>query len=132
MLIELRLNHTVSVNNEITQNHSYERVKNAIKIIREEYNKKLTLEYIARLVYTDKFTLSKEFKRYTKMTVVEYINNFRSKKASELITDGLTVNEAARKCGFNNMSFFTKTFKNFMGELPSKYKTQSALSQRAQ
>lgn len=122
ILIMLRLNHTSSVTANRIKSHSYERVKNAIKIIRQEYNNKLTLEYIAKQVYTDKFTLSKEFKKLTQMTVVEYVNNYRTKKAAELIKDGMTVNEAARKCGFNNMSFFTKTFKSYMGALPSKYK----------
>ncbi|MBR6603969.1 MAG: AraC family transcriptional regulator, partial [Clostridia bacterium] len=46
---------------------------------------------------------------------------YRCKKASELISEGLSVSEAALKCGFSNMSFFTRTFREYIGCLPSKF-----------
>lgn len=124
ILIELKLNHTESFHSQQLKSSYFEKIKNAINIIRQNYNQKLTLETIAKQVYIDKFTLSKEFKKLTQMTVVEYINNYRCKKAADYIKDGLTISEAAQRCGFNNMSFFTKTFKNFIGVLPSKYKNR--------
>ena len=34
----------------------------------------------------------------------------------------IILSEAAMLCGFNNMSFFTKTFKQYIGTLPSEVK----------
>jgi AraC-like DNA-binding protein len=100
----------------------FERIKSAIKYIRENYFRKMSLEEIAAKVSINKFLLSREFKRMTGKTVVQYINSYRCKKAKELISEGMTVAEAAKICGFDNMSFFTRTFKKYVGDLPSKYK----------
>jgi AraC-like DNA-binding protein len=43
-------------------------------------------------------------------------------KASEYIKEGKSVAEAGYLCGFENSSFFTKTFKKYKGVLPSKFK----------
>ncbi|MBR2043020.1 MAG: helix-turn-helix transcriptional regulator [Clostridia bacterium] len=132
ILIELRQNHTKTFNSKDAKSPYFEKIKDAINIIRQNFNEKLTLEKIAKQVFINKFTLSKEFKKLTQMTVTEYINSYRCRKAVDYIKEGLTVSEAAHKCGFNNMSFFTKTFKNLMGQLPSKYKSRSALSHHSQ
>lgn len=122
ILIELRKKHTVFEKNLPKINRHFEEIKNTIKYIRENYNKKITLDGLAKIVYTDKFSLSKKFKAVTGSTIIEYINSYRCEKAIELIREGISINEAATKCGFNNMSFFTKTFKSHTGKLPSEYK----------
>ena len=86
-------------------------VREAIALIRRDFSKKITLDAIAKSVYIDKYTLCREFKRATGQTVIEYVNSYRIQKAAQLISGGYTVSEAARACGFENMSFFTKTFK---------------------
>ncbi len=110
-------------NNAVRNNtQSFERVKAAIKYIRENYAAKITLDSIAGSIYADKFVLTREFKRITGKTVVEYINAYRCNRAAILISEGATVTEAAFECGFNNLSFFSKTFKGFIGKLPSQMK----------
>lgn len=118
ILIKLRSDHTVSDNLQLVMNSDYEIVRNAIKYIRQNYNQKLTLDGIAKQVYTDKYRLSHSFKLVTGQTVVHYINSYKCRKAAEMIADGMTVNEAAHECGFTNMSYFTKTFKKFIAVLP--------------
>ncbi len=121
ILINLRENHTESIDAR-PENKSLETVKKTINFIRQNYNRKLYLQEIAKEVLISKYSLAREFKKATKQTVVEYINSYRCKKAAEFMEYGKTVSEAARMCGFNNMSFFTKIFKQYFGVLPSKYK----------
>lgn len=97
-------------------------VREAIALIRRDFSKKITLDAIAKSVYIDKYTLCREFKRATGQTVIEYVNSYRIQNAAQLISGGYTVSEAARACGFENMSFFTRTFKKYMGCLPSGYR----------
>ena len=96
--------------------------KDALRYVRENFNQKLSLDGIARAVYTDKYTLCRDFKRFTGQTVVEYINRYRCQRAAEHIVSGKTVVEAAHLCRFDNLSFFAKIFKRYMGALPSSYK----------
>lgn len=120
ILIELSEKYTVGVTPDC--NKKYEPVKSAISYIRKNYNRKLTLDEISKAVFLDKYALCREFKKLTGRTIVEYLNKYRCLKAAELITSGTGVAAAALACGFGNLSFFTKTFKRYIGKLPSEYK----------
>lgn len=104
------------------QKKSLETVRQTINFIRQNYNRTLSLDEISKNVLMDKYSISREFKKITAQTIFQYINNYRCKRAAELILSGKTVQEAAFMCGFHNMSYFTKVFKQYMRELPSKYK----------
>lgn len=122
ILITLREKYTKENKELPTKSNSYKTVKNAIKYIRKNYNSHLSLEEIAKNVFIDKYSLSRNFKKFTGLTVVEYINSYRCNKAAELISEGESIETSALSCGFNNLSFFSKTFKKHMGLLPSQYK----------
>ncbi len=122
MLIALRERHTVSLNPQPIAKPSYDNVKRAIRYIRKHYAEKVTLDALSRHILSDKYGLCKSFKQLTGQTVVQYLNNYRCEKAKEYLRNGKTVSETALLCGFHNMSFFTKTFKEQTGKLPSAYK----------
>lgn len=100
---------------------SFENVKKAIGYIRNNYYKKITLDNISKAIYFDKYALCRDFKKATGKTIIEYTNHYRCQKAGDYMLEGYTVSQAANMCGFENLSFFTKTFKTQMGCLPSKY-----------
>lgn len=123
ILIELAKNHTVDGDGvEYEKNKSFENIKSTIKYVRKNYNRKLSLDEIAQAIYADKYALCRDFKRLVGQTIVQYTNTYRCQIAAELIATGGSVAEAAEKCGFENTSFFIKTFKKYMGTLPSSYK----------
>ena len=101
---------------------NFETVKSVITYIREIYNKKITLDEISKAVLCDKYALCREFKRLTGQTIIENLNNYRCINAMRFLNEGYTVAKAAELCGFDNLSFFTKTFKKYIGKLPSEYK----------
>lgn len=121
LLIDLSEHHTLSRNGR-ADDISYKTVKEAIRYIRDHYDSRIRLSDISRATATNPYTLAREFKKATDKTVIEYVNLYRCKKASERIADGATVTEAALSCGFSNLSFFTKTFKTHIGKLPSACK----------
>ena len=64
---------------------------------------------------------SREFKKITGNSIVDYINFVRCSRTEELISTGdYIISEAAEMCGFSSMSYFSKTYKKFMGRLPSE------------
>ncbi len=98
------------------------RVRNAIRFIRDNCEKNLSLDEIAKNVNINKFTLTRDFKELTGMTIVSYLNKYRCLAARDRIYAGMSVSEAAEQCGFSNMSYFSKTFLKYIGTLPSKSK----------
>lgn len=122
LLLELATNHSRPKRTNICESRSLVAVRNALSFIRQNYSSRISLNDISRAVYIDKYALCREFKKATGQTVVEYLNSYRIQRAAELIASGATVAEAARSCGFENVSFFTKTFKKYMHALPSSYK----------
>lgn len=126
ILIEMRLHHTESTSLSKYDTKYFKEVKEAILYIQSNYKKKITLEDLSKAMYIDKYTLSKKFKAFTGITIVDYINDYRCKMALSMIQKGERINSAARNCGFNNISFFTKTFKRHIGNLPSFYKKKQS------
>lgn len=122
LLVRLRQFHTISDMSNLQTNSMYENVKQAIHYIRENYNKTLSLDMIARYTASDKYNLCRNFKTLTGQTIVQYINTYRCMRAMDLIRDGSSIQEAAFMCGFHNMSYFTRTFRQYTGNLPSWYK----------
>ena len=97
-----------------------QRIKNTLKYIQQNIASDLTLEKIAAFAGVSQCYLSREFKKYTTHTIFEYINIQRCREAKRLIHEGMSVSSAARSCGFENMSYFSRTYKKYMGILPSQ------------
>lgn len=102
------------------KSHSYEYVRKAIRYINLNIKEKLTVDDISAYVNISRFHFSKEFKRLTGKTIVEFINITRCNEANMLLHAGVSVTETANLCGFENLSYFSRTFKKYMGKLPSE------------
>lgn len=100
-----------------------ENVRRAIIYIRENFSKKITVKDLALASGISEYYFIREFKRITRYTPVTYINMIRCDTAKKLLSEGeYNVGEVADMCGFDNMPYFTKTFKKYTGELPSQVK----------
>ena len=52
---------------------------------------------------------------------MDYVNFARCSQARRLLITGrYNVTEAAQRSGFENLSYFTRTYKRYMGALPSR------------
>lgn len=96
------------------------RIKDVIKYINEHYREKLTIEIIAKHIGISPSYLSHEFAKFTGHSIVEHINLLRCQKAQKFIRGGMNVSEAARESGFDNLSYFTRTYKKYLNKLPSE------------
>lgn len=104
-----------------TQNSAAdEKIKSAIRYIQQNLTQPMSLQEIADHVGYSKHHLAREFKRFTGTTVFSLINHLRCKEAMHMMRQGMRVSEAAFACGFENMSYFTKTYKRYIGTLPKE------------
>lgn len=99
-----------------------ESIRLAIGYIRSHIFNRLTLDEVADEVGLSKYHFSREFKKATGMTVVSYINTVRCANARKLLLKNeYSIHDIAIKCGFENDSYFSKTFKKHIGVLPSDF-----------
>lgn len=100
-----------------------ESLRTVLAYIRSHYAGIHSLEMITEECYVNKFYLSRSFKKYMGITVMEYINMLRLEQACELLvkTD-LGVGEIAENCGYVNKSHFSTLFKRNMGVAPLSFR----------
>ena len=96
-------------------------VKKAISYIRQNMAKPISLDEVAEYAGVSKFHLARQFKAYTGSSVITTVNQIRCTEARRLIEGGMSVSEAAVTCGFENLSYFTRSFKKCFGTVPSAF-----------
>lgn len=101
--------------------HADEYVKKAISYIRQNFTEHIALEDVAAYAGISKFHLSRQFRAYTGSTVIATVNLIRCTEARRLIEGGMPVAQAATACGYDNLSYFTRTFKKHFESLPSDF-----------
>ncbi len=102
-----------------------ENIRLSVVYIRENLASKLSTAELARASGISEFYFIREFKRITNYTPVTYINYLRCDTARRMLYDSdKSVGEIAALCGFDNMPYFTKTFKKYIGILPSDIKRE--------
>ncbi|HTF18021.1 MAG TPA: helix-turn-helix transcriptional regulator, partial [Chryseolinea sp.] len=73
--------------------------------------------------------LLRKIKAMTDKSVNEFIRNFRLKRAHQLIQGRAgSVGEIAYRVGFNNLSYFSKCFKELYGVQPQEMLNKTSVS----
>ena len=96
-------------------------VYDAITYIQENYSGKINRETLARLTGVDEKTLCNKFKEITGQTTAQYVLDFRINTAKAFLLKGMSVTEVCERCGFENWSNFSRTFRNHVGMSPKQY-----------
>jgi YesN/AraC family two-component response regulator len=100
-------------------------VNEALKFMRNNYNKKLGLDEVAKTAYVSKWHLSRLLSDFTKKSFLENLNEIRINKAKELLMDpSLRVGFISDMVGFSDPSHFAKLFKKFVGVSANEYRNQ--------
>ena len=89
--------------------------------INTHYREEINLNSVAKALYFSRNKASEIFKKYSGLSINEYINNLRIKSANHLLKEGCTATEAATACGFSNIRTFNNVYKKLMGITPSQY-----------
>lgn len=97
----------------------------AISFIEQNYDKHITLEAISKHCGICTSYLSRYFKKYSGLSPFDYINHYRVDCAAEmLIYTKKPVTEIALSCGFSDLSYFSKIFRQIKHKTPRQYRNE--------
>ncbi len=112
--------------NEALKDTSMSNMYRVIGYMEHHFSEDITKEELARIGMCSARNLSRKFKECTGETVFEYIHRLRvDKSRSLLIETDMKITEIAVLVGFNDISFFNKTFKKRMGITPREYRERN-------
>ncbi len=102
-----------------------DRLRSMIAYIHRHYGERVTLAEIARAAGVSQREASRCFKKNIGQSPVEYLIAFRLNEAKKLLRErGLSVTEAALRCGFSDSAYFGKAFRAAFGETPGAYRSR--------
>jgi YesN/AraC family two-component response regulator len=101
-------------------------IRPAINYIDANHDKPMTLAEIARASHLSVSRLAHVFKEQMGITVIEYVTSVRIDRAKHLLlaTDQ-SCTEICFEVGYNNQSYFTRTFKAVVGMTPRQFRNRN-------
>ncbi len=98
------------------------RMGSVYKYIHANYDKHPDVNAVAASVHLSTPAFCRYFKKQTRITFTDFVNQYRITQAKTLLLKGLTVSEACYEVGFESLSHFNKVFRKLAGENPSALK----------
>jgi len=98
-------------------------VKEACKYVSLHLNRRISLDEVAEVLHLNASYFSRMFKKVTGETFIEYVTRMKMERAKELLDQtSNTVGEISELLGYDNQSYFIKTFKTHAGVTPMEYR----------
>ncbi len=105
-----------------------QRMKQMLRFVEEHYAEELTVERIADSVALSESACLRSFRQLLGTTPIQYVKQYRIEKAAGLLlTTRLRTGEIGAECGFTDLSYFTKTFREIKHCTPKEYRQRFAV-----
>ena len=105
-----------------------QRMKQMLRFVEEHYAGELTVERIADSVALSESACLRSFRQLLGTTPIQYVKQYRIEKAAGLLlTTRLRTGEIGAECGFTDLSYFTKTFREIKHCTPREYRQRFAV-----
>ncbi|WDF81165.1 AraC family transcriptional regulator [Mucilaginibacter sp. KACC 22773] len=104
--------------------HNSRRIEKVFEHMNSNYNRKVSLAEVARVVHMPEASFSRFIKKRTGKTFTDSLNEIRLGHATRMLIDSTTtVAEIAYECGFNNISNFNRIFKRKKQFTPNEFRS---------
>ncbi|XEC96217.1 helix-turn-helix domain-containing protein [Paenibacillus tarimensis] len=102
-------------------------VLDAIGYVARNMEKRISLEEVSRQLHLNASYFSRLFRKETGETFIEYVTRTKMERAKELLDQtSLAVSKICEQLGYDNQSYFIKTFKSHTGVTPLDYRGRKA------
>lgn len=103
------------------------RMGSVYQYIHKNYDTHPDVNRVAESVHLSTPAFCRYFKKQTRMTFTEFVNQYRITQAKTLLLKNVSVSEACYEVGFESLSYFNKLFKKMIGENPSAFRKRHSL-----
>ncbi|WP_066218969.1 AraC family transcriptional regulator [Formosa haliotis] len=111
--------------NSALNNNEKERMARVITYISENFDKKIDLDEVAAIAYMTPNSFCRYFKKRTKKSFTQYLNEIRLRHACRLLIEGeKQIATICYQSGFNTITNFNRQFKSLMQVTPTEYMEQ--------
>ena len=98
------------------------RMSSVYEYIHERYDRSPDVNEIASQVHLSTAAFCRYFKRQTRMTFTDFVNQYRIGQAKTLLLQDKSVSDVCFSVGIESLSYFNKLFREITGENPSAFK----------
>ena len=99
-------------------NDGYLLIRSAMDFMLSKLSEKITVDQIAKALSVSKYHFIRLFEKYCGMSPISWLIRLRLEKSLIFLQQGESVTTAAFACGFNNLSYYIRKFKEFYGSTP--------------
>jgi len=102
-----------------------DKINTIFNYVKDNFQQPITLDEVAALVSMTVPSFCRYFKKITQKTFTKFVNEYRLVHASKLLAEKpISITEVCFECGFNNFSYFNKSFQEFTGKSASQYRKE--------
>ena len=99
--------------------------KEMVSYIQQNFTGKILLKEFGEQFHLSEKYISRYFKEYFHITISQYVTYLRLEHAKQLLQDtDIPVTEVAMQSGYQNVSYFIRSFKKTYGMSPLKYRNK--------
>lgn len=99
-----------------------DRMARVISFLTDNFDKKIELEEVAKIAYMTPNAFCRYFKKKTRKSFTQYLNEIRLRHACRLLIEGkMQIATICYQSGFNTLTNFNRQFKALLDCTPSEY-----------
>lgn len=103
-----------------------------VDFINSNFKRELSIKELESVCFYSYRNINRIFQAINKESIGQYIKRLRIEKSAEYLKfSTASISEIALELGFNELSIYSKAFKNRFGTSPSSYRTQSESNHKA-
>lgn len=96
--------------------------------IKNNLHKKITLAALSMSLHCSTVTLTEHFRKEFGITIMQYVLNKRMELAKDLLKNtDMSVKEIAYSCGFADVEYFSRCFRDNCGNSPAKWRNSESI-----
>lgn len=115
--------HHLYSSNKNKDTNDFDRFADIMEYIHDNFSNKLSLDHVANYAHFSKSYLIRLLKKNTGKTFSTYLNSYRIYRAIDMLENtDKNILEISEECGFGNVAYFIKVFKQNTGITPLKYR----------